>query len=168
MQAQLGSGVAMAVAGGYSSNSAPRLGSSICRKCRTKKQRENKQTNKRSNWVPTSGQASCSALGEQVSTRGPPDHCLPTIPGHKCSLVPTPRPFLLLFAHLWCLEAHYFLRRTIPLFSLRQAPGRVTKSFLIWNLSGPARPRLGGPCGQSSATYRCGVQSLPGDQGASE
>ena len=39
-QMQLGSRVAVAVAGSYSSNSTPSLGSSICRRCGLKKQKE--------------------------------------------------------------------------------------------------------------------------------
>ena len=48
LQTRLGSGVAVSVvkAGGYSSNSTPRLGTSICRKGKALKRQANKQTNK--------------------------------------------------------------------------------------------------------------------------
>ena len=41
-QMQLGSGVAMAKAGSYSSDSTPSLGTSMCRRCRPKKEKKEK------------------------------------------------------------------------------------------------------------------------------
>lgn len=102
-----------------------------------------------------------------MRTRVPPGHWIPNVPRQNSSPVPTRA------SSCFCWRASSDRKRVTPLditFLLFIVPSGQSKGHKILpdteslrvslGLHHPARPRLGGPCGRSSHTYKCRVPSF--------